>query len=53
MARRLASIPDAELVELALGVEADYGDAVAAAEYHAMMASRRQHYWQLRRRSAG
>ncbi len=53
MARRLASIPDDELVSLASGIETAYEDAKAAAQYHAMMASRRQQYWRLRQRTTG
>jgi len=53
MARRLASIPDAELLELASGIEQRYRDAAAAADYHAMMATRRATYWRLERRTAG
>ena len=53
MARRLASIPDADLVELASGIETRYRDACAASEYHAMMATRRATYWRLERRTAG
>ena len=53
MARRLASIPDAELLELASGIEQRYKDAAAAADYHAMMATRRATYWRLQRRTAG
>ena len=53
MVRRLASIPDAELLELASGIEQRYRDAAAAADYHAMMATRRATYWRLQRRTAG
>lgn len=53
MSRRLASIPDGELVELASGVEQRYKNACAAVEYYAAMASRRAHYWRLERRTAG
>ena len=53
MALRLASIPDAELLELASGIEQRYRDAAAAADYHAMMATRRATYWRLQRRTAG
>lgn len=53
MTRRLTSIPDDELIEIASGIEGSYDDAKAAAQYHHMMRSQRAQYWRLQQRIKG